>query len=161
MLGSWSREQTNPWLACICHYLLQLDHLCLHALQLLLVLFGLSQNLFSGGTRVLQFPHVILHLCLKKENKNGWISEHLHEQMLMFILQEIWGGKVEMGTSLVSSYLKGCCKRKKSSSFISQETRRSSNVSKQSCLNCKGKQFLDMGKEEYRKLSSEAVEWMA
>lgn len=45
-------------------HLLQLNHLGLHALELLLILLGLGQDLLPGGSRVVQLPHAVLHLGL-------------------------------------------------------------------------------------------------
>ena len=69
--GEWRLWAATCWLEGALHpaHLLQLDHLGLHALQLLLVLLGLRQDLLAGGTCVVQLPHVVLHLRLGAERR--------------------------------------------------------------------------------------------
>ena len=64
--GEWRLWAATCWSEGALHpaHLLQLDHLGLHALQLLLILLGLRQDLLAGGARVIQLPHVVLHLGL-------------------------------------------------------------------------------------------------
>jgi hypothetical protein len=51
-------------------YLLELHEVCLQALGFLLILFGCSKDLLSGGTSVFQLSLEVLHLSLSGATKN-------------------------------------------------------------------------------------------
>lgn len=50
---------------------MHLEHVGLHALQLLLSFLALGEDLVSGNASVVQLPHNIFHLSLKTEKRGN------------------------------------------------------------------------------------------